>query len=68
MEKRYDLFELPPAGFPEWIDSAGDLSEATQKMQDLPKPAAGGQYLVRDFYSGTVVAYREPRGLESFPR
>jgi hypothetical protein len=37
-------------------------------MQDLPKPAAGGQYLVRDFYSGMVVAYREPRGLESFPR
>jgi hypothetical protein len=59
MEKRYDLFELPPAGFPEWIDSASEFSEATQKMQDLPKPAAGGQYLVRDFYSGTVVAYRE---------
>ncbi|HEV2380813.1 MAG TPA: hypothetical protein VG206_13600 [Terriglobia bacterium] len=68
MEKRYDLFELPPAGFPEWIDSAGDLSEVTQKMHDPPKPAAGRQYFVRDFYSGTVVAYRDPRGLEIFPR
>jgi hypothetical protein len=68
MEKRYDLFELPSAGFPEWIDSAGDLFEATEKLRDLPKPAAGGQYLVRDFYSGTVVAYRDQRGLEIFPR
>ena len=66
MEKRYDLFESPPAAFPEWIDSASDLSEATQKMQDLPKPGSDGQYLVRDFYSGTVVAYRDPHGVEIF--
>jgi hypothetical protein len=57
MEARYDLFELPPNGFPEWIGSAIDLPEAKGKMNDLPKPAPGGQYLVRDFYSGTVVAY-----------
>ena len=67
-ENRYDLFEFLPGRFPEWIDSASDLPEATKKMQDLPKRASGGQYLVRDFYSGTIVAHSDPRGLESFPR
>jgi hypothetical protein len=57
MEARYDLFELPPAGFPQWIGSAIDLPEAKKKMYDLPQPEVGGQYLVRDFYAGTVVAY-----------
>jgi len=57
MEARYDLFELPPAGFPQWIGSAIDLPEAKKKMYDLPQPEVGGQYLVRDFYSGTVVTY-----------
>ena len=60
MEKRYDLFELPPAGFPRWIDSANDLLEAKKKMRELPDPAPGGEYLVRDFYSGMVVAYTVP--------
>ncbi|HEY6293584.1 MAG TPA: hypothetical protein VI455_18680 [Terriglobia bacterium] len=60
MEKRYDLFELPPGGFPQWIDSASDLPEAKKKMHDLPDPAPGGEYLVRDFYSGMVVAYTTP--------
>jgi len=69
MEKRYDLFELPPGGFPQWIDSASDLSEAKKKMSDLPEPAPGGEYLVRDFYSGLVVAYTVPnrRGVATFP-
>jgi len=62
MEKRYDLFELPPGGFPQYIDSASDLPEAQKKMQDLPPPALGGQYLVRDFYSGMVVAYTVSNG------
>jgi hypothetical protein len=57
MNARYDLFELPPGGFPQWISSAVDLPEAKQKLNDLPEPAPGGQYLVRDFLSGSVVAY-----------
>jgi len=57
MKARYDLFELPPRGFAQWIGSAIDLPEANKKMYDLPQPEAGGQYLVRDFYSGTIVAY-----------
>jgi hypothetical protein len=57
MNTRYDLFELPPGGFPQWISSAADLPEAKKKMDELPHPEQGGQYLVRDFLSGTVVAY-----------
>lgn len=57
MEKRYDLFELPPDGFPRWVASATTLPEAKKKMAELPKPPDGGGYFVRDFVSGTVVAY-----------
>jgi hypothetical protein len=57
MNARYDLFELPPGGFPQWISSAADLPEAKKKMNDLPHPGPGGQYLVRDFLSGNIVAY-----------
>ena len=57
MEPRYDLFELSPGRFPEWIGSATDFPEAKSKMDSLPLPAPGGQYLIRDFYSGTIVAY-----------
>ena len=60
MENRYDLFELPVAGFPRWLDSANDLDEATEKMKALQPSEPGSQYLVRDFYSGTVVAYTLP--------
>ena len=70
MEKRYDLFKLPPGGFPQWIDSATDLPEAKRKMESLPQPAPGGEYLVRDFLSGMVVAYTIPerRGVAIFPQ
>ena len=69
MENRYDLFELPPGGFPRWLDSASDLPEARKKMTNLPAPEPGGEYLVRDFHSGMVVAYtfREQHGAVVFP-
>jgi hypothetical protein len=57
---RYDLFELPPNGFPQWISSAADLTEAKRQLEVLPDPELGGEYLVRDFYTGSVVAYRAP--------
>jgi len=60
MDPRYDLFELPPDGFPRWISSAADLKEARKQLESLPDPQVGGEYLVRDFYSGSVVAYRAP--------
>jgi hypothetical protein len=69
MEERYDLFEFPPDAFPKWIGSASNLSEARKKMEKLPPPPPGGEYLVRDFYSGTVVAYtlRKKHGAAIFP-
>ena len=60
MDPRYDLFELPPNGFPRWISSAADLEEAKKPLETLPDPPVGGEYLVRDFYSGSVVAYKAP--------
>jgi hypothetical protein len=60
MDPRYDVFELPPNGFPRWISSAVDLKEAKRQLEALPEPHVGGEYLVRDFYSGSVVAYRAP--------
>ncbi|HXJ93374.1 MAG TPA: hypothetical protein VMT20_10900 [Terriglobia bacterium] len=69
MDARYDLFEFPPDAFPKWIGSAGDLPEARRKMEKLPPLAPGSEYLVRDFYSGTVVAYtlRKKHGTMVFP-
>jgi hypothetical protein len=58
---RYDLFELPPNGFPQWISSAADLTEAKRQLEALPEPHVGGEYLIRDFYAGSVVAYRAPQ-------
>ena len=57
MENRYHIFELRSGGSPQWIDSAMELPESRQGMADLPVPAMGGQYLIRDFYSGAVVDY-----------
>jgi hypothetical protein len=67
MEKRYDLFELPAGGFPRWLDSASNLAEATDKMIALSPPKAGSEYLVRDFYSGRVVAYTLPISFRESP-
>jgi hypothetical protein len=55
---RYDLFDLPPDGFPSWICSAADLKEAKRRLEALPDPVLGEEYLVRDAYSGSVVAYK----------
>jgi hypothetical protein len=57
---RYDLFELPPNGFPRWVSSAAKLTDAKRQLEALPAPELGSEYLVRDFYSGSVVAYRAP--------
>ena len=70
MEKRYDLYELPSRGFSQWLDSASNFAEATDKMIALPPPGLGGQYLVRDYRSGRIVAYTLPDGSSAvvFPR
>ena len=57
---RYDLFELPPNGFPRWISSAADLKEAKRQLESLPESQLGGEYLVRDFCSRSIAAYKAP--------
>jgi len=54
VEHRYDIFEVLSAGI---LALAMELSEARKRMADLPVPAIGGQYLIRDFCSGAVVDY-----------
>lgn len=49
METRYDVFVLPPDGFPHWVTSAGALPEARKLMGELPRLPSGARYLVRDF-------------------
>ena len=58
--ERYDLFELPRSGFPRRISSTRHFSEAKTQLDGLPDPEMGAEYLVRDFLSGLVVAYRAP--------
>jgi hypothetical protein len=36
------------------------LKDAKRQLEALPDPQVGGEYLVRDFWSGSVVAYRAP--------
>jgi hypothetical protein len=60
MDARFDIFELPPNGVPRWVSSAASLGEAKRQMEALPIPQQGGEYLIRDFYSCSVVAYRAP--------
>jgi len=57
---RFDLFQLPTTGLPQWISSVVDLKEAKRQLEALPDPQVGGEYLVRDVCSGSVVAYRAP--------
>jgi hypothetical protein len=60
MDSRFDIFELPPNGVPRWVSSTASLEEARRQMEALPIPEQGGEYLIRDFCSCSVVAYRAP--------
>jgi len=48
------LFAFLADGFPREIDSASDLSEAKRKTKELPRPALGGDHLVRPPFSSHV--------------
>jgi len=54
---QYDLFEVVPNQFPRWIGGAVNLAHAKERLKDLAQSSTGGQYFVRDFYSGSVVAH-----------
>jgi len=57
METQYDLFEMMPGAFPRWIGAAATLEHARIRLRDLSQDQTGSEYFVRDFYSGSVVAY-----------
>jgi hypothetical protein len=57
MNTQYDLFEVVPNQFPRWIGGAVNLAHAKERLKDLAQSSSGGEYFVRDFYSGSVVAH-----------
>jgi hypothetical protein len=57
METQYDLFEMIPGTFPRWVGAAATLEHARIRLRDLSQARTGGEYFVRDFYSGSVVAF-----------
>lgn len=56
MQTQYDLFEMKPDGFPQWVGAAASLEHARIRLQDLAQSSIGSDYFVRDFCSGSVVA------------
>lgn len=57
MNTQYDLFEVVPNQFPRWIGGAANLAHAKERLNDLAQSSSGGEYFVRDFCSGSVVAH-----------
>jgi hypothetical protein len=57
MEVQYDLFEMKPDGYPQWVGAAASLEHARIRLRDLAKSGRNSNYFVRDFYSGSVVAF-----------
>jgi hypothetical protein len=59
MNTQYDLFEVVPNQFPRWIGAAANLAHAKERLKDLAQSSSGGEYFVRDFCSGSVVAHAQ---------
>ena len=59
MNTQYDLFEVVPNQFPRWIGAAADLANAKERLNDLARSSSGGEFFVRDFCSGSVVAHSQ---------
>jgi len=57
MEAQYDLFEMKPDGYPQWVGAAASLEHARMRLRDLAKSTDHSDYFVRDFCSGSVVAF-----------
>jgi len=57
METQYDLFEMRPDTFPRWVGAAATLEHARIRLRDLSLAETTAEYFVRDFYSGSVVAF-----------
>ena len=57
MEAQFDLFEMRAGACPRWISRAADLQSARKRLEDLAQAKMGVEYFVRDFCSGSVVAF-----------
>jgi hypothetical protein len=59
MNTQYDLFEVVPNQFARWIGAAVNLAHAKERLNDLAQSSSGGEFFVRDFCSGSVVAHTQ---------
>ena len=57
MEGQFDLFEVKTGTFPQWVGAAASLQQAIRRLESLARNARGVEFFVRDFCSGSVVAF-----------
>jgi len=57
MDGQFDLFEMKGGAFPQWVGAAPNLQQAIRRLETLARAKAGVEYFVRDFCSGSVVAF-----------
>jgi hypothetical protein len=57
MDGQFDLFEMKGGALPQWVGAAADLGQAMRRLENLAQAKTGTEYFVRDFCSGSVVAF-----------
>ena len=57
MDGQFDLFEMKGGAFPRWVGAAASLQQAISTLENLAQAKKGVEYFVRDFCSGSVVAF-----------
>ena len=57
MDGQFDLFEMKRGSFPQWVGAAANLEQAIRRLENLVQTGVGAEFFVRDFYSGSVVAF-----------
>jgi hypothetical protein len=57
MDGQFDLFEMKGSAFPRWVGAAADLQQAIHRLENLAQAKTETEYFVRDFCSGSVVAF-----------
>lgn len=66
MDGQFDLFEMKDSAFPQWVGAAADFEQAIRRLENLAQARMGVEYFVRDFCSGSVVAFaRHPGSREA---
>ncbi len=57
MDGQFDLFEVRWGAFPQWVGAAASLQQAKRRLENLVRDEVGVEFFVRDFCSGSVVAF-----------